>query len=213
MRGATRLSPVGGLRSCGRGGWSMRGRSRGRVVAVGGVEVSVADASDLLDEHVERFGRPGRRATGDVEHQELGTDTPTDLPPAPLGQRGPHTDLARRLRPRTAFAALLAPAPRVLGPHDHRRDPGDRQIRHCDPAPARSDALWLGGQCLRSRPDRPRPSRDDHADEAAVIAEWAPSQPWGTQRAVAVAVIGSYRLDRHARVGLAFPSRNLEGRP
>jgi len=77
----------------------------------------------------------------------------------------------------------------------------------------RLDPLWLRGQCLRSRPDGPRPPRDDHADKAELIAKCAPSQPWGPQRAVAVEVIRSYRLDPDARVGMAFPSRNFEGRP
>ena len=97
----------------------------------------------------ERSGRLG-------DGIELLADAWADLPAGLLRQRRPATRCAAT-SPTTSlvWARLLAATPSALGPHEHRRCAGDRQVPHEHPPPVAS-ALRQPGLSRRPQADMDR---------------------------------------------------------
>jgi hypothetical protein len=91
----------------------------------------------VVDDGLMRARPANPELAGDPRHGvEVVADTPADLAARPLGQRRPGRDVRRRLRPRSPWTQRFAAAPGALGPHQHRRRPGDGQIPHHHPPAA-----------------------------------------------------------------------------
>ena len=73
-------------------------------------------------------------------------DPAGDLGSGPLGEHRPRGDLVGLLRPGPHRAGRLRAAPQPLGPHQHHRPIGDRQIPHLDPAAAVADGADPAGR-------------------------------------------------------------------
>ena len=64
------------------------------------------------------------------------THEPADLCPGSLGQRRPRCDVVDLLGPRAHRAVRIRATPQPLGPHQHHRPIGHRQIPHLHPPAA-----------------------------------------------------------------------------
>jgi hypothetical protein len=66
----------------------------------------------------------------------VGTDPAGDLGPGPFGQHGPRRDVVRLLGPCARRTHRLGTAPQPLGPHQHDRPIGERQVPNGHPTPS-----------------------------------------------------------------------------
>lgn len=99
------------------------------------------DQAVAVIDHGLMRGRPAdTELAGDLgDGVELAADPTAHLPAGAFGQRRTHPDLIGGLRPRPPIAQQFTTAPGALGPDDHDRCSGDREIAHEHPAAAVAD--------------------------------------------------------------------------